>query len=338
MFKLLYLFILFAGCAHAPDKLISDYKQANMIEEPDPAALSVPVVKRLDKEISIENQIRKIEQNKPTKKYSTPAVIDMANKRAALKPTSDKFFNAITVYDYLPGVLYQVYSSPSHITDIMLQEGEELTTEPGAGDTLRWKIGTTTSGIGRKKRTHILIKPTTPKLHTNLIITTTKHVYHLEIQSYKKTYMSAISWNYPEDEFNIMQSRNIYRKKRAAQVIGNIAIADLDFNYQIEGNAKWKPIRVFNDGKKTYVKFPDSVKFAEIPPLFILSQSNKAQIVNYRYKNNYYIVDRLFDAAVLQIGEIKQEKVFIFKNKQKNHPAITSRYLSNLQKRRNSCR
>ena len=62
----------------------------------------------------------------------------------------DGFINAVQVYPFSDGALYQVYAAPGQITDIALQEGEQLVGSGpvAAGDTVRWIIGDTESGAG----------------------------------------------------------------------------------------------------------------------------------------------------------------------------------------------
>jgi type IV secretion system protein VirB9 len=97
----------------------------------------------------------------------------------------DGFLNAIQQYPWTEGALYQVYTAPGQVTDIALQQGEQLV-GPGpvaAGDTVRWIIGDTVSGSGAAARVHILVKPTRPDLATNLIINTDRRTYHLELRA-----------------------------------------------------------------------------------------------------------------------------------------------------------
>ena len=54
--------------------------------------------------------------------------VSYANRTAAVKPTTDNYVNAIQQYPYAEGSLYQVYTSPSQVTDIALQKGEGLIT------------------------------------------------------------------------------------------------------------------------------------------------------------------------------------------------------------------
>jgi type IV secretion system protein VirB9 len=82
------------------------------------------------------------------------------------------------------------------VTDIALQEGEQLVGSGpvAAGDTVRWIIGDTVSGIGPAARVHILVKPTRPDLATNLVINTDRRTYHLELRATPSTYMASLSW------------------------------------------------------------------------------------------------------------------------------------------------
>src|SRR3546814_2706253 len=77
--------------------------------------------------------------------------------------------------------------------------GEELIAL-SAGDTVRWVVGDTTSGTGGEQQVHVLVKPVAPDLETNLVITTDRRAYHLEMESTKGTYMASVSWHYPHDE------------------------------------------------------------------------------------------------------------------------------------------
>lgn len=49
----------------------------------------------------------------------------------------------------------------------------------------------------------------------------------------------------------------------------------------------------------------------EAPPLFVVGPLGDSQLVNYRVSGNHYIVDRLFAAAELRLGENPQQIVRI---------------------------
>ena len=118
-----------------------------------------------------------------------------ANDAARVQPERATFLNAIQKYAWAEGALFQVYAAPGQVTDIVLQEGEELV-GPGpvaAGDTVRWIIGDTVSGAGARRRVHILVKPTRSDIMTNMIINTDRRTYHVELRATAASYMASVS-------------------------------------------------------------------------------------------------------------------------------------------------
>ena len=236
-----------------------------------------------------------------------------ANAAARVQPTRNGYINAVQVYPFADGALYQVYSAPGQVTDVALQEGEQLVGSGpvAAGDTVRWIIGDTESGAGGAKKIHILVKPTRPDLVTNLVINTDRRTYLLELRSAEKTYMASVSWQYPQDQLIALRRQNSAAEAASPINVG-IDISRLRFRYQIEGdNPAWRPLSAFDDGSKVYIEMPRGIAQGEMPPLFVIGPEGDGQLVNYRVRENYYIVDRLFAAAELRLGGEHQETVRI---------------------------
>jgi len=320
---ILALVVIIAACVPQPVPKNASFVAAKKMQAPEPrpaATVEEPAVKASPQPVKVE----KFVPAEARKKQPASAVIEKANRRAAQRPSSEKTINAITVYDYLPGALYQLYCSPVHITDIMLQAGEQLTAA-AAGDTVRWIVADTESGSGSQKRVHVLVKPIQTGLSTNLVIATDRHIYHLEAKSYAHTYQAAVQWNYPHERFELLRREKTRALEQDQNTIAGVNLQDLNFDYRIAGDASWRPTRVFDDGQKTYIEFPRGIDSAELPPLFIMSREDKPQIVNYRYKNRFYIVDRLFETAMLAIGEKNQEKVYLYNKKFASHQKQQSR-------------
>jgi type IV secretion system protein VirB9 len=239
--------------------------------------------------------------------------IAKANDAARVQPTRHGYLNAVQVYPFADGALYQVYAAPGEITDIALQAGEQLVGSGpvAAGDTVRWVIGDTESGVGASKRVHILAKPTRPDLVTNLIINTDRRTYLVELRSTEKTYMASVSWLYPQDQLIALRRQNA-EAESATPIDTGIDIGKLRFRYAIEGdNPPWRPTQVFDDGSKVYIEFAHGIARGEMPPLFVIGNDGGTELVNYRARQNYYIVDRLFAAAELRLGGDHQQKVRI---------------------------
>lgn len=233
-----------------------------------------------------------------------------ANHEATLEPQARAFINAAQIYPFSDGALYRLYAAPELVTDIALQTGETIISV-AAGDTARWVVGDTTSGTGDAKRVHILVKPFIAGLTTNLVITTDRRTYHLQLESTATTAMSALSWTYPQDELLAIK-RAADQQRAATPVVSGLAVEQLNFGYAITGDRpNWRPLRAFDDGRQTFIEFPPSLAVGEAPPLFVVGPKGDAQLVNYRVSGRFYVVDRLFDVAELRLGEKKQAVVRI---------------------------
>ena len=299
-----------AGCANnfiPPD---IDYDDAA------PAALTTdnpgPVkVVELPKVLPLPGQLKPINGAKSKPEPKDPkARIVQANAAARMQPIRNGFINAIQVYPFAVGALYQVYAAPGQVTDVALQPGEQLVGSGpvAAGDTVRWIIGDTVSGSGQTQQVHVLVKPTRPDLQTNLVINTNLHTYHMELRSTEKTYMASVSWQYPQDELIALRRQNA-QAAEVQPVASGVDISKLNFRYAIEGDdAPWRPLRAFDDGTKVFIEFPSGIGQGEMPPLFVVGPSGGTELVNYRARQNYYVVDRLFAAAELRLGDKDSEK------------------------------
>lgn len=243
------------------------------------------------------------------------ATVATANRLATMEPAAQGFLNAVQVYPFAEGAIYHVITAPGRVTDIALQPGETLVAV-ASGDTVRWVIGDTTSGgsgsgSGAEKRTHVLVKPFSVGLATNLVITTDRRSYHIALTSIPRTAMAALSWTYPQDSL-IALKRATAEAQAAAPVAAGIAVEQLHFNYAVSGDrTSWRPLRAFDDGRQTFIEFPATLGVGEAPPIFLLGTKGEAQLVNYRVKGRFYVVDRIFDAAELRLGTKKQQVVRI---------------------------
>ncbi len=238
--------------------------------------------------------------------------IASVNEAAKVEPTAEGYFNAIQVYPYAEGALYQLYTAPEQVSDIALQRGERIVAV-SAGDTVRWIIGDIVSGEGEAARAHVLVKPIKEGMKTNLVIITDRRAYHLELTSDTNAYMASISWTYPRDSLVALQRQNEVAQQAAEHVIDrDLKVDQLRFRYAVTGDMPpWRPVRVFDDTNKVYIQFPARLDQGEAPPLFVVGADGENQLVNYRVRGQYYVVDRLFAAAELRLGENPQQIVRI---------------------------
>jgi len=208
------------------------------------------------------------------------------------------------------------------VCDVALQAGESVNSIH-LGDTHRWTVEPALTGYGSNEIQHLIIKPLDVGLETSLVVTTNRRTYHLKIRSHRRKYMPKIAFTYPEEtmhKWNLIRSR-----EKQERVINTIAqtgeyLGELSFKYEVEGNASWKPERVYNNGKKTIIQMPEKMAQRDAPTLLLLKKEEgffsdeETAVVNYRVQNNRYIVDAIFDRAILISGVgSDQERILITK-------------------------
>ncbi|MGK9237154.1 P-type conjugative transfer protein TrbG [Inquilinus limosus] len=300
--------VLAAGCgAEAPPEVAYDDFEPAVVEKDPPKPVEIV---KVPEPVPLPGQLQP--RPKPPKPDRRPptARVAAANRAALQEPSTSGYVNAVQVYPYMEGALYRLYAAPELVTDIALEPGEALSAV-SAGDTVRWVIGDTTSGEGSSRRVHVLVKPFSAGLRTNLVILTDRRSYHLQLESTERTAMAAISWTYPEAELLALEARN-RRAEAAVPVDAGLSLENLRFRYAITGdNPPWRPVQAFDDSSKVYIQFPRRIDQGEMPPLFVVGADGGNELVNYRVRGAYYIVDRLFAAAELRLGEDPQQVVRI---------------------------
>ena len=240
-------------------------------------------------------------------------VIQNQVKRALQLPVNSMSVESKTIYSYVPDAIYMVYAARFHVVDIQLQPGEKLNGHVVAGDTYRWEIGQVEEGSGANTTVHVLLKPKQENIETNFLISTTRHAYRLYAQSQDDFFIPTVGWAYPEEEMD----KAIHIKKEQQRLDGMVAApaiiaANLNFKYKIkaDGRYAWTPLRAFDDGNKTYIQMSPEMKNYEAPAFFI-KEEKKLNLVNYRIRKDYFIVDRLFNEGELRCG--KKDRVRIIR-------------------------
>ena len=237
-----------------------------------------------------------------------PAAIRAANAEALAPSRADGFVNAAQVFNFEQGRVYEVWTAPMRITALTLEPGERIINK-AAGDTERWMIGDTTSGEGATQQSQILIKPYRAGIATNMVIATNRRMYLLSLRAGENTeaFNAIVTWTYANAlQSGLSLASTTSGATSAAAVPGQSAnIATLNQNYRIRTGWRkpaWTPISVSDDGRQTFITFPDSLGSTEAPPLFVMGDNGEAQLTNWRKQGAVYVVDRLFERAELRLG------------------------------------
>jgi type IV secretion system protein VirB9 len=268
------------------------------VETPPPAVVQVerPVF------------IPESEAPKPTAKpVQGRAAVEESNAAGIAKPS--EYSRAAMVYDYDPDWVYEVYTQPLRVSDLRLEPGEKAAEPPFISDSERWMAGAGVSYENGVAVQHIYIKPAEAELEATLIINTDRRAYHIILRSFRDVHMPMVRWRYP---FSGMPNSYIAPPQSAGNAAASVSSlgpdpegigADprfLSFNYRITygwlQKPKWLPELVYDDGKKTYVTFPEDVLQDELPAVF----ENRSDVVNYRVIRNIIIIDKLIESVTVK--------------------------------------
>lgn len=209
------------------------------------------------------------------------------------------------------------------VCDVELQAGEQVN-NLNAGDP-RFTIDPAVSGAGATEVQHLILKPLDVGLQTTLTVTTNRRTYHLNLRSHRTEFMPWVSFIYPEEalaKWDAIRAREVKAKQEQTIPQTREYLGDLHFRYDLAGSAPWKPVRVYNDGVKTVIQMPAAMAQTEAPTLLVvrkeggLFSDDDTIMVNYRVQDERYIVDTVFDKAILIAGVGRgQDRVTITREK-----------------------
>ena len=237
------------------------------------------------------------------------------------------------------------------ICDIAMESGEFIDTV-SIGDAARWVLNPARVGEGDSVTDHILIKPAEAGLVTSLFVATNRRSYMMKLVSTERDSMGQVGFLYGNSSTMTNAAKSSGNAQAPAQglpvssgsdmpilprpevplpagqiitvdptPVGEDVIGkDLNFEYTLTGDSvPWKPIRVYDDGMKTYIDFNKTrVQARELPVFLVNDTDNVGGMINYRYVSGQsrMIVDGLFDKGTLMLGKgRKAVKVFIYRDR-----------------------
>ena len=210
------------------------------------------------------------------------------------------------------------------VCDVALQAGEQVNSI-NLGDTARWTVEPAVTGSGAGEVQHLIIKPLDVGLETSMVVTTNRRTYHLRLRSHRSQYMPQVSFTYPEEamaKWEAIKAREGRDRDDRTLPETREYMGNLSFDYEVSGSAAWKPVRVYNDGRKTIIQMPSTMAQTEAPALLVVRKDggvftdDETVMVNYRVQGDRYIIDSVFDKAILIAGVgSSQDRVTIQRGK-----------------------
>jgi type IV secretion system protein TrbG len=208
-----------------------------------------------------------------------------------------------------------IVCAPLRVCVLELEPGEKLIGEPHIGDSVRWSIAPATTGGPELLTSMIVIKPKQAGLDTNLLVPTDHRAYYVRLISKPEEYLARVAFSYPDDDVSKWKIHLAQQEQRRKQELENSRIEPVEtmenlyFDYRVTGgDENMRPVRVVDDGKKTFIQMPAGAAVRETPVLVVLGPEGKPEMVNYRVKGNLYVVDRLFERGALLLGVGKRQR------------------------------
>lgn len=229
-----------------------------------------------------------------------PITTVQAEARPIALPTDTRLVEFV----YQPNQTYTILTRPGDVTNIQLSDDEELATL-AMGDTAQWVYSTIPG--------HIFLKPVFPGLLTTATLVTNKRTYQLTLRSSPEDgkFYQQVTWHNPAliAYRNEQASQRMVQMETAARVeqarmastvvTPNVSLESLNFDYEVRGRAPFAPSQVFDDGKFTWIRIPDS---QELPAVFLLGERGEAELLNYTLRDRYIVVQRLVPGVLLKLG------------------------------------
>lgn len=243
------------------------------------------------------------------------AVVAMAQagSAVAMAPIAMPADNRLVVFNYDSNDTYTILTVPGVVTDIELSPNETVQAF-ALGDSVRWIVA--------KTQGHIFVKPTVPNIFTSATLVTSLRTYQITLRSGPPNgkWYQRVSWSYPDvilmeqqtaaDARRQQETRNKklqaeVESLRAANLISTPApgkpVENLNFDYEVKGEAPFKPLQVYDDGTFTWIRLPANMQ--EMPALFVMMKDGKYGLVNFTVADRSLKVQGLFKQAVLRLGE-----------------------------------
>jgi len=274
-----------------------------------PAEILWPEIERQEPEIIIIERPVFIPENTPlpqAPEVQGAQAVRNSNTEGIMPPHEYSF--AAMIYDFHPDWVYQLYTRPSRISAIRLENGESVIDNPFVSDSERWIVGAGVSYENGIPVQHIYVKPSQASLQATLIINTDRRVYHIILKSFNDIHMPMVRWRYPS-----VGLPNIFIQRQSAAISSpdersgettpdiNLDPRFLSFDYRVTHNVfrrpSWFPELVFDNGRQTYIVFPKGILQASLPAVF----DDRSNIVNYRVLEHIIILDRLIEKATIRL-------------------------------------
>ncbi|MCY1647469.1 TrbG/VirB9 family P-type conjugative transfer protein [Caulobacter sp. SL161] len=199
---------------------------------------------------------------------------------------------------YDPKVVVALSGCPGFQSTIAFAEGERIE-NIAMGDSNLWQV------TPNKRSDLLFLKPTQPAAHTNMMVVTDRRRYSFELSVRGAAACKAgqvvydLRFTYPNEPKPQAIAETAPLAPPAPAEDAPPPPAARNAAYTFTGASANVPVRVFDDGKSTWLKWADGVA---APAIYTLGPDKSEAMVNYSVKGDYIVVDAVAPALVLRRG------------------------------------
>ena len=221
------------------------------------------------------------------------------------------------------------HCSPLKVCYIELEPGERLTDTPSIGDSARWQFVPKIQGLAPAERVVIEIKPAQDAQDTNIVIPTDRRLYSISLVNDPDYHTPILAFRWPDSEARAA-AEGIERRRAEELALEEASAAEaasraeitatelarsgvptesgastaevLDFRFRVTGDARFRPVRVFADGSRTYIDLHPSYR-GPLPAIVAgKAEGNAALNTRVSASGSRLVADRVITDVWLQSG------------------------------------
>lgn len=182
---------------------------------------------------------------------------------------------------------------------IEFEQGEEVATI-SVGDSYAWTINPSGN--------RIFLKPIEPDAVTNMTVLTNRRTYLFELHAEEPESINdpnlvfVLRFMYPATGtgFSTGLAGASPESDRVPDPFESDTPELYNFEYLLTGSEMISPIKVFDDGAFTYFQFRN--RNAEVPAFYKVDANGEEQLINYRTRDDYIIVEQVAKNYTLRKG------------------------------------
>ena len=185
-------------------------------------------------------------------------------------------------------------------TDIEFASDEQVQSI-ALGDSLAWEVAPSGS--------HLFVKPREDNAVTNATVVTNRRVYQFSLDARHAAGLTGahsagmffeVRFRYPQDEAALAQMQRSEAARTQLTTELDATPKPVNWNYYACGERALWPSEVYDDGRFTYLRFPNA---QEIPAIFIINADRTESLINGQMHGEQYVVQTTTRTLILRRGQ-----------------------------------